>query len=214
MLDDDIDLDLDKDQLKLEGDMGDMDDMDNDMDDDDDDLDDMDSKDTVETHTTYRTENGTEVVIMMPRSIAHTIGGGGHTTFTGGADTATATFTIEEVKSESQRPGGNAATPTTPTTAATTTTLTNAIGDKAQIASPPSTNQIIWLPANHPPPPPLYAIKQQMHFSQVRPALPSFVVCPWCICSALTGCFLLRFVCRRIPRSTGPHRRTTAPTRR
>lgn len=37
-----------------------------------------------------------------------------------------------------------------------------------QITSTPPNTEIIWLPAaNHPPPPPLYSIKQQLNYSQV-----------------------------------------------
>lgn len=51
----------------------------------------------------------------------------------------------------------------------TTDTVSRMTSDKPQqITSPPSNNtEIIWLPASHPPPPPLYSIKQQLNYSQV-----------------------------------------------
>lgn len=49
-----------------------------------------------------------------------------------------------------------------------TDTISRTQSHKPQhITSPPPATEIIWLPASHPPPPPLYSIKQQLNYSQV-----------------------------------------------
>lgn len=189
LLDDDLDADLVKykveksigSNLSADGDVDgdddeDLDDMDDDMDDDmmDDDLDE--DKFTVETQTTFRTESGHEVVmsVVMPRAMATTNAGIDQQTtgatqphdFGGGV-------TIEAVKVEkgtvstgtgtgSRAAGGGGSG------GSTTATLTNATeGNKMAIAVPPSPTQLIWIQSNHPPPPPLYAIKQHVSYEQV-----------------------------------------------
>lgn len=179
----------------LEDDDEDMDDIDDDMDDLEDDKEEVETQTTYRTESGHEVVMSVVMPRSLKTNANDTATMSSSSSATGSQSAAAAaaaaaaaivasagsTVTIEPVKMD--RVGGGTTTRSTAgfltsnaigTGSLSSTTLTvvnsgtsNSSNSGDKLASPPAANQIIWIPANHPPPPPLYAIKPQMSFTQV-----------------------------------------------